>query len=67
MYILYVDETDADFHQNLLTSDAEVHTFNTPQDTKDCSLKYKPFLYYCYLHDFGEKCEWADFFFCFER
>lgn len=37
-----------------------------PQDTKDCSLKYKPcFLYYCYLYDFGGKCERADFYFFF--
>lgn len=43
IYILYVDGTDADVHQHLLTSDAEVQTVNTPQDTKDYSLKCKLF------------------------
>lgn len=39
MSILYVDGTDANVHQNLLTSNAEVQTVAS-QDTKDCSLKY---------------------------
>ena len=37
---------------------------HSPQDKTDCSLKHKPcFLYYCYLYDFGGKCERADVFF----
>lgn len=38
-----MDGTNANFHENLLTSDADVQTVNTSWDTKDCSLKYKPF------------------------
>lgn len=50
IHSLYVDGIDA----------------NSPQDTEDCSLKYKPyFLYYCYLYDFGGKCERADFYYSF--
>lgn len=38
MYILYVDGTDANFHQNLLTSDAEVQTVDTFHRTQKTAV-----------------------------
>lgn len=38
MYILYVDGTDANFHQNLLTSDAEVQTVDTLHRTQKTAV-----------------------------
>lgn len=43
MYIVYVDGTDANVHQNLLTSDAEVQTADTLHRTqKTAVLHTKP-------------------------
>lgn len=61
MYILYVDGTDANFHQNLLTSDAEVQALDTLHRTqKTAVLSTNPVFF-----DFGGKCERADIFFFF--
>lgn len=38
MYILYVDGTDANFHQNLLTSDAEVQTVDSLHRTQKTAV-----------------------------
>lgn len=38
MYILYVDGTDANFHPNLLTSDAEVQTVDTLHRTQKTAV-----------------------------
>lgn len=43
MYILYVDGTDANFHQNFLTSDAEVQTVDTLHRTRLQSLIHHRF------------------------
>lgn len=38
MYILYADGTGANFHQNLLTSDAEVQTVDTLHRTQKTAV-----------------------------
>lgn len=67
MYFLYVDGTDAKFHQNLLTSDAEVQTVDTLHRTKETAVLNKNPVFFTtatYMTLKG-KCERADFYFLF--
>lgn len=64
MYILYVDGTDANFYQNLLTSDAEVQTVDILHRTQMTAVLNTNLVFFntATYTTLEEKYERADFF-----
>lgn len=65
MFILYVDGTDANCHQNLLTSDAEVQTVDTLHRTQKTAVLSTNPVFFTYT-TLEENARRADFLFLFQ-